>query len=202
MAVYVIGGSPCSGKSTVAEALSRRFGLRYVKVDDSLDRYLRMAADAGKPCCARAVAMTPDEIWMRDPQVQCDEELAIYEEISEYVLADLQREAEGQDVITEGAAWLPVLAGRFGIPHERYISLTPDKAFQVRHYSQREWVPHVLEGCTDRAAAFANWMERDALFAKAVQQQCAAAGYVSVVNGGDVSVDELTARIASHFGLG
>ncbi len=38
MAVYFIGGSPCSGKSTVARALSARYDLTYFKVDDHLDR--------------------------------------------------------------------------------------------------------------------------------------------------------------------
>lgn len=44
MPVYFIGGSPCSGKSIVAEALSSRFGLKYFKVDDHLDHYLQTAA--------------------------------------------------------------------------------------------------------------------------------------------------------------
>ena len=33
MTVYYIGGSPCSGKSTVAEALAARYGLTYFKAD-------------------------------------------------------------------------------------------------------------------------------------------------------------------------
>lgn len=54
MAVYFIGGSPCSGKSTVAQALSARYDLTYFKVDDHLDRYLKMGAADGKPFCAKA----------------------------------------------------------------------------------------------------------------------------------------------------
>lgn len=34
---YYIGGSPCSGKSTIAEALSKKYILHYFKVDDYLD---------------------------------------------------------------------------------------------------------------------------------------------------------------------
>ena len=52
MAVYFIGGSPCSGKSTVAQALSARYDLTYFKVDDHLDRYLKMGAADGKPFCS------------------------------------------------------------------------------------------------------------------------------------------------------
>ena len=31
---YILGGSPCSGKSTIAERLAAEFDLHYYKVDD------------------------------------------------------------------------------------------------------------------------------------------------------------------------
>lgn len=201
MAVYWIGGSPCSGKSTVAQALSEQYGLAYFKVDDHLERYLQLGASNGKECCAKAVAMTPDEIWMRDPAVQSEEELRIYQEIWEYVFADLQKMDAQAGIITEGAAYLPVLAKRHGIPAERYLSITPTKAFQVFHYRKRGWVPHVLAGCSDQAKAFENWMERDALFAKAVQKQCCECGYRSVINDGEQAMEALVRMTAAHFGL-
>ena len=202
MNVYMIGGSPCSGKSTVAEALAEKYGLTYFKVDDHLDKYMQMAVKDGKPCCTAIASMTPEQIWMREPAVQCREELLIYEEIFEYVMADLERIGCTKGVITEGAAYLPVLAKRCGIPAERYISIIPTKVFQVDHYSQREWVPYVLAECSDKAKAFDNWMERDALFAAAVQQQCGEADYVSLVNGGEKPVEELMDAVAAHFALG
>lgn len=201
MDVYVIGGSPCSGKSTVAQTLSEKFGLHYFKVDDRLDRYLQAGAAEGKPCCARIAGMSPDQIWMRDPQEQCEEELLIYQEIAPFILADLQSLETRSGVITEGAAYLPVLARQYGLPFQRYLSLTPSKEFQVSHYRRREWVPHVLAGCSDPAKAFENWMERDALFAQTVQQQCRDAGYVSIVNQGSASIDEMLSMVSAHFAL-
>lgn len=201
MNVYYIGGSPCSGKSTVAEALSERYGLHYFKVDDYLDRYMQLAADARKPYCSKALRLTPEQIWMRQPTVQCEEELRIYEEIFEYILADLESIDCQNGIITEGAAYLPALAKMAGIPMNRYISITPTKEFQVFHYSKREWVPYVLAECSNTEKAFANWMDRDALFALAVQQQCAELGYTSLINDGTASVDALTDRVIAHFGL-
>ena len=200
MTIYYIGGSPCSGKSTVAEALAARHGLHYFKVDDHLERYMALAAQEGKPACTQVTGMSPEEIWMRAPQVQCREELRIYEEIFGYVLADLAA-IDAPGVITEGAAYLPALIRARGVPADRYLSLTPEKAFQVRHYSRRPWVPHVLAGCSDQAQAFANWMERDALFAEAVRRQCGEAGYASLINDGSVPAEALIAQIAAHFGL-
>lgn len=201
MPVYTIGGSPCSGKSTVAEALADRYGLHYFKVDDHLDRYLKAGAEQGLPACRLAVSMTPDQTWLRDPAVQCAEELRIYEEISGFVLADLTALTDSRSVITEGAAWLPALAASRKLPFDRYISITPTREFQIDHYRRREWVPFVLKDCSDRELAFRNWMERDVLFARAVGRQCADAGYLSVINDGSQSVDVLTDRVAAHFGL-
>ncbi len=201
MAIYYIGGSPCSGKSTIAQALAEKYGFHYFKVDDYLEQYMQMGAADRKACCAEIQHMSPDQIWLRDPQVQCEEELLIYEEICEYIWADLTKLDDRHGIITEGAAYLPVLAQRFGIPVSQYLSVTPTKAFQVEHYQRREWVPYVLAGCSDQERAFANWMDRDALFAEAVQQQCQACGYVSLINDGSLPVDALISRVRTHWGL-
>lgn len=129
MAIYYIGGSPCSGKSTAAEAIAERYGFRYFKVDDHLDRYMQLAAEDGKPCCARIAQMSPEEIWMRDPAVQCEEELQIYREIFPYVMAELKEAAAKGNVITEGAALLPELVKQMNIPRHQYLAITPVKAF-------------------------------------------------------------------------
>ena len=44
MNTYYIGGSPCAGKSTVAEILSKKYNLYYFKVDDFLDGYTKLGA--------------------------------------------------------------------------------------------------------------------------------------------------------------
>lgn len=47
MNIYYIGGSPCAGKSSVAEILSRRYGLNYFKVDVFWIDICRQAHDGG-----------------------------------------------------------------------------------------------------------------------------------------------------------
>lgn len=201
MRIYHIGGSPCSGKSTVAEALSSRYGLYYFKVDDYLDKYLQQGAADGKYCCAKLADMTAEQIWMRDPAEQCREELQIYQEIFEYILDDIGRIDSRNGIITEGAAWLPTLVHCCHIPSDRYIAITPTKAFQVAHYSRREWVPHVLAGCSDVEKAFENWMERDALFAQTVRKQCDDLGCLSLINDGECPIEAMIDAVISHFGL-
>ena len=47
MNIYYIGGSPCAGKSSVAEILSKKHDLYYFKTDDFLDRYMQTGARKG-----------------------------------------------------------------------------------------------------------------------------------------------------------
>lgn len=51
MNIYYIGGSPCAGKSSVAEILSKKHDLYYFKTDDFLDRY--MQAGKGIPSAGK-----------------------------------------------------------------------------------------------------------------------------------------------------
>ena len=198
---YFIGGSPCSGKSTITEILAKKYDLYYFKVDDFLDKYIDMGASEGRPVCSRIKCMTPEETWMRDPMVQCQEELSWYREVFDYVCEEINQIQNARGIIAEGAAYLPDLMKAINVPHNQYLSITPTKTFQVAHYSQREWVPYVLQDCSDKEKAFENWMERDALFAKDVQLQCKEAGYFSLVNNGEMVIDELVEMVERHFGL-
>jgi len=42
--ILFIGGSPCSGKSTVAERIEKEFGMKYFRADDYLDDFMNRAA--------------------------------------------------------------------------------------------------------------------------------------------------------------
>lgn len=200
MEIYYIGGSPCSGKSTVAEALAKRCGLTYFKTDDYLDELIDEGADAGLPVCRRIRSMSAEETWMRPPQVQCREELDFYEEVSGMLLERLNR-LQGGPVITEGAAFLPEVMKAWSVPPQRYIAITPTREFQFSRYRERPWVPHVLRDCSDREAAFRNWMERDALFAEDVREQCSRADYLSLLTDGSGSPEARLDEVAAHFGL-
>ena len=62
-------------------------------------------------------------------------------------------------------------------------------------------VQYITECGTDPEAAFANWMERDALFAEDIRQQCMQAGYSCLLTDGSISPEERLAQVATHFRL-
>lgn len=197
--VYYIGGSPCSGKSTVAEFIARKYNLSYFKVDDFLDQYTEMGVESKKPICIKLKKMSPEQIWMREPQIQNLEELQYYTEIFEFIKQDINKISNQNGIITEGAAYLPYLIRRCNINKKHYINLTPTPEFQIYHFRKRPFVPAVLNGCSDEAKAFINWMERDILFANTVRQQSEEMGYMTLINDGMISIEELVNIVCKQF---
>ncbi len=201
--IYWIGGSPCSGKSTVAQMISDRLGMDYFKLDDLLEELITRAAENGGESCAAVIAMTPEQTWMRDPKEQCREEFAIYREIFPYAMEKLTTAAAaaGRPVITEGAGWLPELMQNIGVERSRYFCLVPTRVFQMVEYSKRPWIDYVLEGCSDKEAAFANWMERDVQFALRAAADARRRGYPVMVNDGSPEIEDMYRKITGHFGF-
>ena len=142
-----------------------------------------------------------EQIWMRGPVLQCEEEFLFCQEVFEYALADLKQLPCKNGIITEGAAYVPQLMNQAGIPDSRYMAITPTEEFQISHFRKRKFVPYVLEGCRDKEKAFENWMGRDVLFAKEVRKQCRQYQYYSIINDGSLGIDELVSRTAVHFGF-
>ena len=201
MSIIYIGGSPCSGKSTTVKAIEEKYGLIYFEPDKRLDGYIERAAQEGKSICKKVKLMSPEEIWMRDPEIQCEEEFQIYEEIFDYIMEDLQGLNIQKGVITEAVAFCPKLMKKQGITSNEYLTIVPSSEFQVFHYKQREWIKFVLEGCSDKEKAFDNWMQRDILFAKRVKEECLEAGFSCIVNDGKFSPEELEKKIITFFGI-
>lgn len=196
MEIYYIGGSPCSGKSTVAEALAERCSMAYFKADDHLEEFTARGAAAGLPVCRQILHMSAEETWMRPPQVQCQEEFDYYREIAPFA-AEKLAEISAPRIIAEGAAFLPTL-----MPDAAYyMAIIPSREFQFSHYQERPWVPLVLRDCSDKDAAFSNWMERDALFAEEIQRQCTQLGLACLVTDGSVSPEKRLKQVAAHFHL-
>ena len=198
--ICYIGGSPCSGKSTVAQALAERYGLTLFRVDDHLDALIDRGAAAGWPVCSRIRRMTAEETWMRDPQTQCREELDFYAEVAPLV-SELLEQVDAERIVAEGAAFLPEIVRGWGVPPQRYVAITPTREFQWSRYAERPWVPHVLRECSDHQAAFANWMARDALFAEEVRRQCGRLGCLSLLTDGSVPENARLREVARHFSL-
>ena len=196
--ILFIGGSPCSGKSSIAELISKEYGAYYFKADDFLNEFMKKAAENGAPICKKILGINAEEIWMRDAEEQCEEEFCIYEEIAPFVFDKLHR-IDSEFIITEAAAYTPKVMER--VKDKMYLCIIPEAEFQVAHYKKREWVPYVLAGCSDKAQAFDNWMQRDILFARQVKKECDDKNIFCLVNDGSKTIQEIFDIVKAYFGL-
>lgn len=201
MDIYYIGGSPCCGKSTVAELLTKKHDLRYYKLDDYLDDYMQKLIEGGNALVARTLGYSMEEMWMRPPQLLCREEMEIYHDTLPLVRAALAQYPADTAVLAEGAGLLPKELYQQGVPSQRYVCITPTREFQSEKYAQRPWIGQYLTGCSDPDRAFANWMERDALFGEALRAAAQQCGYHTILVDGSKSAAEICRRVEEIFGL-
>jgi hypothetical protein len=198
--LYWIGGSPCAGKSSVADRLAAAFDLTIYRCDDAYFRHIEVCTPAAHPTLHAITQMTWDEIWMRPVATQVTAELDAYCEEFPLILADLCSLPRDRAILVEGCALLPQLLAPLA-PHARAIWFVPTPAFQRQYYSQRGFVQEILAQCRDPQAAWDNWMLRDEQFGCQVAAAAEQRGYEVVRVDGSRPTAELTALVAAHFAV-
>ena len=157
--IYWLGGSPCAGKSSVADLLAERYGLAVYRCDDAFFRHSQICNPQDQPTLHAISTMSWDQIWMRPVDVQVASERAAYREEFPMILADLRGLPQDRPILVEGAACLPELVEQVAAA-QGALWFVPTPAFQRRHYSQRGFIQEILGQCRDPQQAWANWMDR------------------------------------------
>ena len=199
--IYYIGGSPCCGKSTIAEKIKEAYGFQYYKVDDDLFNFIEKGAEDGDDWLKYISNMSLDQLWLRNPVTLNEESLITYNKLFPYFIDKVNQFDKNKPIITEGAAFLPYLINELGVDKSHYLYMVPTRKFQMKHYQEREWVDDYLASCSDKKTAFSNWMERDILFATSVHGQAEALGYNGLVVDGSKSIEDTFLLVAGAFGL-
>ena len=196
---YILGGSPCSGKSTVAEMLAAQYGFHYYKADDHDPEHMARAQADIQPITFKYAHMGWDAIWSQSPEQLLVDETTYYHERFPFILEDLGKLPPEKPVILEGAAFLPELIHPFLPKPEQVVFMIPTLEFQLHHYSQRPWIQSILKDCHDPKQAFDNWMQRDHLFGQAITQKAASYGYSVIIVDGSVDIQGQFERIKTQF---
>jgi hypothetical protein len=129
--IYILGGSPCCGKSTIAEKICEKYSFQYYKVDNYLEKYIKKGANEGDKWLKYILEMSMDELWLRAPRVLHDEEFNTYGRLFSYFISDLINMDKDTPIITEGTAFLPYLIRQLQIDNVKYICIVPTKEFQI-----------------------------------------------------------------------
>jgi len=199
--VYILGGSPCSGKTTIAKKLSEQYHLQFYSVDDQYQEHVKRCDPDRHPIMHKVSNMGWNEIWSRPTSILVSEEFEYYRELFELILEDLQGFDFGKPIIVEGAALIPEMIERLNIDVKKVLYMVPTKEFQIHHYSQREFIHEILKDCADPDKAFKNWMMRDHFFGKEVLFQAKKLGYGTIILDGERTIDEQFAYVSKYYGF-
>lgn len=201
--VLWMGGSPCSGKSSIAEMLASEYGLEVYCCDNAFFEHAKRVDPREQPVFHRIIHMTWDEIWMRPVGVQIADEFACYREEFALIIDDLLAYPQSTPVIVEGAALLPNCVSGLLLDRCRAIWVVPTEAFQRERYApeHRPWMWDILNQCADPERAFRNWMDRDVGFARQIVKRAQTLGLKVIEVDGTRSIAENAELVAEHFQL-
>jgi hypothetical protein len=200
--VLWMGGSPCSGKSSIADILANKYHLRTYHVDDAFNQHKERFNPRDNPTLYKWTNQPWDELWMHAPDILLQEAIAAYNEHFRFVVEDLLDLPESGPLLAEGTALLPDCVAPFLPNRHHALWVVPSAAFQRTRYPQRgEWVQWILGQCGDPDQALRNWMDRDVAFAEWVTERTQALDLDVLVVDGENSIIENAAAVAAHFRL-
>ena len=195
-----LGGAPCAGKSTVASALARRFGLRVFALDALADAHALPTAVRGTPALERLALRLADPAWpswfLHDPATLAREELGLSAEVFALAVDALDAMPVGPPILVEGTAALPAcvvgwaaaskgrppIARSEGAPGAAW--LVPAADFHTACYERREWARTLVGRTSDSTLAYRNWRDRDMLVARFVRRDALRRGLPMLEVGG------------------
>ena len=196
-----MGGSPCSGKSTIANILSRKYDLPVYHVDQVFyERHVSQITQQKQPTLTKWHNTPWDELWTQPHDVLLDEARACYNEHFDLILHDLLDIENHKPIIVEGTALLPGRVSELITEKNKAIWLVPDESFQRQYYLMRgDWVQGILNECRQPEQAFENWMKRDAAFGRWIVGQTQQYNLELIIVDGVLSIQENADIIAQYF---
>jgi hypothetical protein len=198
--IYWLGGSPCAGKSSIADSLVQAYGFQLYRYDDAFFRHEKIVTLEQQPIFHRLVHLSSEELWMRrSVEQQLAEEITLYREEFPLFLDELLCLPGSKPILVEGAALLPECVKPLLLNSQHALWVVPTREFQLYHYSHRMWAKDVVKDCSDPEQAFKNWMERDIGFASFVTQETAKLALDVLVVDGKRTLAENVEISRQHF---
>lgn len=204
--IYWIGGSPCSGKTSIARMLTEEQGFRYYKSDDFYDDHLLRSQPALQPKLNKLKGLSWGQYWSDQfcsisVEQQTKDTIDIYEEQFPMMIEDLLSLPSSTPIIVEGAIVLPQRLAPLLEHSNQAIWLLPTSGFQITKYAQRPWVHDVLELTEDPEEAFRNWMQKEIGFARKIEEATRLHDFKFLKVDGNTSLEETFNYVKNHFKL-
>jgi 2-phosphoglycerate kinase len=199
--VFWLGGSPCSGKSSISEILAARFDLDVYHADEAFETHRQRVNSAQQPALSKWLASSWNDRWTQPVESLVLDAIACYREHFSLIADDIAARPSGKPLLIEGTALLPrEVAGRLR-RNNQAIWVIPTASFQTEHYSKREWARTIVGECDNPEIAFHNWMERDRRFAEWIEAETSALGLQLLKIDGNRTIAESAEEVARRFEL-
>lgn len=169
MKLFLLGGRPCSGKTTLADMLGKKHFIDVVHLDEFAQK-----------CILNSTEENPNtHIWKNTKLIELlqntpEKLLNLYLKTYEEMQSHLQREIDNSDknaLILEGSILLPKFVEDLKKKHEiSCCYLLADDDFVRERYYKRDYVLKMLEE-TNGIQAIKNLLERDSLFSEYINNE-------------------------------
>jgi 2-phosphoglycerate kinase len=197
-----MGGSPCSGKTSVARILTGEYGLRSYHCDEAFAEHQQRITPGRQPMLTKWTRTAWNELWMQTPKILVAEAIACYQEHFQLVVTDLLSLPQPEPMLVEGTCLLPGSVHTVLSSRSAAVWMVPTERFQKAHYAGRgPWVQAILNECAKPEQAYQNWMGRDVAFARWVTSTADELGLRTVPIDGSRTIAENARLVADHFGL-
>ena len=203
--VYWIGGSPCAGKTTIADIIAQEHGWKVYHLDRYFETYLERAKPERHPTLTDYKKMGLKQFLSMPAVTQLEGVKGISAEQFEFLLDDVAELETDKPILIEGANIIADDVVRQAKSLQHIIWIVPTEAFQLKTYPRRgTWVQDVLRlnfAEDERLDIFDNWMQRDAMMAEWTAQRARELGIRVITVDGSNTIRENAALVEQHFGL-
>lgn len=197
-----IGGGSGAGKSTIAQALATKHGLRLYSSDASIGDHARRANPADHPLIHAFMAMDMHERWVaRSPSVMRDTFHGFQGEGFELIIEDLVALPADQPILAEGFRLLPRLVAPLLSRPEQAVWLLPSRAARRAAFDARGFTWEIPSRTSDPERALANLLERDALFTSDVAVEARTLGLPMIEVDLGQDLDQISRQAEAALGL-
>ena len=198
--VYWIGGGSGAGKSTIAQRIAVRHGLRVYATDDVMADHARRSSAADCPLLHRFMDMDMDERWVnRSPQTMLDTFHWFRGEGFNFIIEDLLNLPREPRIIVEGLRLLPHLVKPLLSEQTRAVWLLPTPDFRQRVIERRSG--SFLAKTSNPEKALHNLLERDRLFTEKLREETTHLGLHAIEVGTITGEDDLAQQVTNVFSV-
>ena len=206
--VLWIGGPPDCGKTTVADLLAERHGLRAYHMDRHELDHIRRADPVLHPA---TYALHPhlddpqhrallDQSWvLRSPEEMAERAMANWKDRMPLIVEDLLALPADRALIAEGPGFFPEVVLPLLSDARQAIWLVPTEAFKRASHARRRKGEWRRELVSDPERSMRNHIERDLLMAERYRRTAREMGLPLVEVDGSRSAVEVAAEVEAHF---